>query len=119
MSQRSTLNQAASESYAVSTSRQTFAAAGHGPPSLRAATMLPGAHDIQIVDSTFSVVGGDIHNHHYQPERPRDIWAILRSIPNFRSVYQDMLSKATSGTGMWLVKGEKFGLWLEPNGDIK
>ncbi|KAH6903055.1 hypothetical protein BKA70DRAFT_1155716 [Coprinopsis sp. MPI-PUGE-AT-0042] len=30
-----------------------------------------------------------------------------------------MMSKATAGTGMWLVKGDKFRVWLEPNGDIK
>jgi hypothetical protein len=45
--------------------------------------------------------------------------AVLQSVPNFRRIYQDMLSKATAGTGVWLLKGDKFGLWLEPNGDIK
>jgi hypothetical protein len=30
-----------------------------------------------------------------------------------------MLSKATAGTRVWLLKGGKFRLWLEPNGDIK
>ncbi|KAH6880250.1 ankyrin repeat-containing domain protein [Coprinopsis sp. MPI-PUGE-AT-0042] len=29
------------------------------------------------------------------------------------------VSKAALGTGMWLVKGDEFRLWLEPNGDIK
>ncbi|KAH6902939.1 hypothetical protein BKA70DRAFT_1079825, partial [Coprinopsis sp. MPI-PUGE-AT-0042] len=38
---------------------------------------------------------------------------------NFRKIYLDMISKATPGTGMWLVKGDNFSLWLEPNGDIK
>ncbi|KAH6903022.1 hypothetical protein BKA70DRAFT_1155699, partial [Coprinopsis sp. MPI-PUGE-AT-0042] len=40
-------------------------------------------------------------------------------MPNFRKIYQDMLSKTTPGTGMWLVEGDKFRVWLEPNGDIK
>jgi hypothetical protein len=44
---------------------------------------------------------------------------LLQLIPNFRRIYQDMLSKATAGTGLWLLKGDKFRLWLEPNGDIK
>ncbi|KAH6916393.1 hypothetical protein BKA70DRAFT_1502416 [Coprinopsis sp. MPI-PUGE-AT-0042] len=91
-------------------------------PALRTAEMLPNARDLQIVDSTLTVVGRDVnHNHsvHYHYERPRDIWAILESIPNFRNIYHDMLSKATQGTGMWLVKGDKFRVWLEPNGDIK
>ncbi|KAH6916394.1 hypothetical protein BKA70DRAFT_1092729, partial [Coprinopsis sp. MPI-PUGE-AT-0042] len=85
--------------------------------------MLSNAHNLQIVGSTCTVIGRDVvHNHnnvHYHYERPRDIWAILQSIPNFRNIYYDMLSKATEGTGMWLVKGDKFRLWLEPNGDIK
>ncbi|KAH6906112.1 hypothetical protein BKA70DRAFT_453090 [Coprinopsis sp. MPI-PUGE-AT-0042] len=95
---------------------------GHGPPSLRTPEMFPNAHDLQIADSTFTAIGGDfVHNHnvHYHYERPRDIRAILDSIPNFRNIYHDMLSKATEGTGMWLVKGDKFRVWLEPNGDIK
>jgi hypothetical protein len=74
------------------------------------------------VDSTLSVVGGDVvHNHnlHYHSERPRDVWAMLQLVPNFRNVYHDMLSKATLGTGMWLLRGDRFQLWLEPNGDIK
>jgi hypothetical protein len=84
--------------------------------------MFPNARDLQIVDSNLTVVGGDVINHHinhHHYERPRDIWTILQSIPNFRSTYQDMLSKTTPGTGMWLVKGDKFRVWLEPNGDIK
>ncbi|KAH6889058.1 ankyrin repeat-containing domain protein [Coprinopsis sp. MPI-PUGE-AT-0042] len=83
--------------------------------------MFSNARDLQIVDSTNTVAGRDVvySNIHYHYERPRDIWAILQSIPNFRQIYHDMLSKATPGTGMWLVKGDKFRLWLEPNGDIK
>ncbi|KAH6887858.1 hypothetical protein BKA70DRAFT_1332666 [Coprinopsis sp. MPI-PUGE-AT-0042] len=44
---------------------------------------------------------------------------ILRAIPNFRKIHQDMLAKAAPGTGMWLLKSERFSLWLEPNGDLK
>ncbi|KAH6889038.1 hypothetical protein BKA70DRAFT_1163664, partial [Coprinopsis sp. MPI-PUGE-AT-0042] len=95
---------------------------GHGSSSLRTTAMFSNANDLKIVDSNLTVFGGDVvHNHniHYHYERPRDMWAILQSIPNFRQIYHDMLSKATLGTGMWLVKGDKFRLWLEPNGDIK
>ncbi|KAH6906766.1 hypothetical protein BKA70DRAFT_1150947, partial [Coprinopsis sp. MPI-PUGE-AT-0042] len=94
---------------------------GHRSHSLRKPEMFPNARDLQIADSAFTAIGGDVvHNNvHYHYERRRDIWAILESIPNFRSIYYDMLSKATVGTGMWLVKGDKFRLWLEPNGNIK
>ncbi|KAH6889026.1 hypothetical protein BKA70DRAFT_884392 [Coprinopsis sp. MPI-PUGE-AT-0042] len=100
---------------------QLPAGAGHGSPSLRMTQMLPNAQGVHIQDSTLTVVGGDVNNHsvHYHYERPRDVWAILQSIPNFRNIYHDMLSKATLGTGMWLVKGDKFRVWLEPNGNIK
>ncbi|KAH6889063.1 hypothetical protein BKA70DRAFT_885997 [Coprinopsis sp. MPI-PUGE-AT-0042] len=90
--------------------------------TLNTAQMFSNARDLQIVDSTLTVAGRDVvynNNIHYHHERTRDIWAILKSIPNFRQIYQDMLSKATLGTGMWLVKGDKFCLWIEPNGDIK
>ncbi|KAH6909928.1 hypothetical protein BKA70DRAFT_1148496, partial [Coprinopsis sp. MPI-PUGE-AT-0042] len=89
-------------------------------PSPRTTTMFQGARNLQFANSTFSVAGGDVvHNHYYNEERPKDIWASLQSIPNFRSIYQDMLSKVTPGTGMWLLEGDKFRLWLDPNGDIK
>jgi hypothetical protein len=84
--------------------------------------MFNGAHDLQIVNSNLTVVGGDIRNNshvHYHYERKRDIWAILQLVPNFRDIYQDMLEKMTPGTGMWLVEGDKFRVWLQPNGDIK
>ncbi|KAH6916346.1 hypothetical protein BKA70DRAFT_1216542 [Coprinopsis sp. MPI-PUGE-AT-0042] len=95
---------------------------GHGSPSLTTPEMFSNAHNLQFVDSTVTNVEGDVvhnHSHHHYSERPRDIRAILESIPNFRQIYHDMLSKATEGTGMWLVKGDKFRVWLEPNGDIK
>ncbi|KAH6916383.1 ankyrin repeat-containing domain protein [Coprinopsis sp. MPI-PUGE-AT-0042] len=92
-------------------------------PALRTTAMFSNTNDLKIVDSTLTVFGGDvnnhIHHHHHHHERSRDIWAILQSIPNFRNIYHDMLSKATLGTGMWLVKGDKFRIWLEANGDIK
>ncbi|KAH6887857.1 hypothetical protein BKA70DRAFT_71692 [Coprinopsis sp. MPI-PUGE-AT-0042] len=45
--------------------------------------------------------------------------SILQAIPNFCKIHQDMLAKATPGTGMWLLRGRRFSLWLEPNGDLK
>ncbi|KAH6889056.1 ankyrin repeat-containing domain protein [Coprinopsis sp. MPI-PUGE-AT-0042] len=110
-----------SRPFATGATRQNWGIGG-GSPSLRTAEMLPSARDLLMVDSALTVVGGDVvhdHSRHYHYDRPRDIWAILQSIPNFRQIYQDMLSKATEGTGMWLVKGDRFRLWLEPNGDIK
>lgn len=86
--------------------------------------MFVGASNLQITGSTLSVAGGDVvHNNsiHYHYGRPREssIWEVFESIPNFRRIYLDMLSKATLGTGVWLVKSDKFRVWLEPNGDLK
>jgi hypothetical protein len=90
-------------------------------PSPRTTTMFANAHGLQIADSHLTVAGGDVHNTNifYHYKRKRDIWVILQAVPNFRKIYQDMLEKATEGTGMWLIKGDKFRVWLEPNGDIK
>ncbi|KAH6889061.1 hypothetical protein BKA70DRAFT_1409263 [Coprinopsis sp. MPI-PUGE-AT-0042] len=109
-------------SFATGVTRQNGRGLEHGSPALRSTAMFSNANDLKIVGSNLTVVGGDVnHNHHvhYHYERQRDIWAILQSIPNFRNIYHYMLSKATRGTGMWLVKGKRFRLWLEPNGDIK
>ncbi|KAH6884376.1 hypothetical protein BKA70DRAFT_1084358, partial [Coprinopsis sp. MPI-PUGE-AT-0042] len=38
---------------------------------------------------------------------------------NLRAIHLDILSKATPGTGVWLLKTNKFILWLDPNGDLK
>jgi hypothetical protein len=85
--------------------------------------MFLGTQGVHIAGSSLSVAGRDIVNNlnsiHCHYDAPRDIWAILRSIPNFRKIYQDMLSLVTPDTGLWLVDGSKFRIWLEPNGDIK
>ncbi|KAH6902976.1 hypothetical protein BKA70DRAFT_608237 [Coprinopsis sp. MPI-PUGE-AT-0042] len=109
---------------AVGTRRQSYGVAEHGAGSPGTIAMFHSAHNLQIEGSTLSVAGRDvIHHHnqnvHYHYERPRDIWQVLQSIPNFRKIYQDMISRATEGTGMWLLEGDKFRVWLEPNGDIK
>ncbi|KAH6906769.1 hypothetical protein BKA70DRAFT_397981 [Coprinopsis sp. MPI-PUGE-AT-0042] len=121
---RSCPNRCPSTQHTMSPAVSQGGGVGHSSPSPRRPEMFPNAHNLQIADSTLTSIGGDVvhnHNHnvHYHYERPRDIWAILESIPNFRNIYHDMLSKATEGTGMWLVKGDKFRLWLEPNGDIR
>ncbi|KAH6870872.1 hypothetical protein BKA70DRAFT_1069663, partial [Coprinopsis sp. MPI-PUGE-AT-0042] len=38
---------------------------------------------------------------------------------NLRTIHLDILSKATPGTGVWLLKTDKFIIWLDPNGDLK
>jgi hypothetical protein len=84
--------------------------------------MFNDAHDLQMVNPNLTMAGRDIRNSshvHYHYERKRDLRAILQLVPNFRDIYYDMLEKITLGTGMWLINGDKFRVWLEPNGDIR
>ncbi|KAH6902784.1 hypothetical protein BKA70DRAFT_624877 [Coprinopsis sp. MPI-PUGE-AT-0042] len=117
------MSQHPTSNVAVGTRRQSYGVAEQGAGSLGTVTMFHSAQNLQIEGSnTFSVAGRDVvHNHnvHHHYERPRDLWGVLQSIPNFRKIYQDMISRATEGTGMWLLEGDKFRVWLEPNGDIK
>jgi c-di-GMP-binding flagellar brake protein YcgR len=81
--------------------------------------MFANANNPQFIGGTFNAMR-DVHNHYYGGnDSTTAISRILQAIPNFRKIYQDMLSKATDGTGMWLLKSERFRVWLEPNGDIK
>jgi hypothetical protein len=96
------------------------------PPSSGTTALFSNARDLQIADSTFTLTARDsyniVHNHnvHDQSKSLKEMLrAILKLVPNFRRIYQDMLSKATAGTGLWLLDSNTFRLWLEPNGDIK
>ncbi|KAH6902508.1 ankyrin repeat-containing domain protein [Coprinopsis sp. MPI-PUGE-AT-0042] len=87
--------------------------------SPRTTALVQGNSQVQINDGSISVIGGDSHTHIHYHDIKNDLKAILLAIPNFRKIHQDTLAKATLGTGVWLLRGEKFSLWLEPNGDLK
>ncbi|KAH6909867.1 ankyrin repeat-containing domain protein [Coprinopsis sp. MPI-PUGE-AT-0042] len=84
----------------------------------------PTVQHIQGVTSNqgdVNLAGRDFHVHkhyHSYPDRV-DITAILDGIRNLRKVHLDVLSKATDGTGVWLLRNEKFIIWLDPNGGLK
>ena len=84
------------------------------------ANILANAHNVQITGGALSIVQGDVHNYYQGSASSASvIWQALQAVPNFRKIYLDMVSKATEGTGIWILKHEKFRIWLEPNGDIK
>ncbi|KAH6887854.1 hypothetical protein BKA70DRAFT_1203319, partial [Coprinopsis sp. MPI-PUGE-AT-0042] len=85
----------------------------------RSTALIQGTSQAQFNDGNFTVVGGDNVTHIHNHGTIVTLESILRAIPNFRKIHQDMLAKATPGTGMWLLKGEVFSVWLEPNGDLK
>ena len=91
-------------------------------PAGEPAHLFPNAHSVQIMGGTFNAVQGGIHYHGGGSGSSRSeaaVWRALRAVPNFRKIYQDMLGKATEGTGMWLLKNGKFRVWLKANGNIK
>jgi hypothetical protein len=90
-----------------------------GQSATRVTALAQGSSQLKIDGGTFNIVGGDSHTHIHNHSAPVDLESYFRSIPNFRKIYQDTIAKATPGTGMWLLKNDKFMIWLEPNGDIK
>ena len=93
-----------------------------GQFSTLSASIISNTQNAQISGGVFSVIQGGTHYHiegNGQSGSESLVWKILQAAPNFRKIYQDMLSKATEGTGMWLLKNEKFRIWLEANGGIK
>ncbi|KAH6909814.1 hypothetical protein BKA70DRAFT_176867 [Coprinopsis sp. MPI-PUGE-AT-0042] len=85
------------------------------------APIMQQAHGVTTNNGDFNLAGRDLHVHkhyHSYPDRV-DITAILDGIRNLRKVHLDVLSKATEGTGVWLLRNEKFLIWLDPNGNLK
>jgi hypothetical protein len=71
----------------------------------------------------FVLAGGNVnishHTHNHHPERKLNIISVLRSVRNLRLIHLDVFSKATPGTGVWLLQTEHFILWLDLNGNLK
>jgi hypothetical protein len=70
----------------------------------------------------FVLAGGNVsisHQHNYHPEPKLNIVSVLRLVRNLRLIHLDVFSKATPGTGVWLLQTEHFILWLDLNGDLK
>jgi hypothetical protein len=89
------------------------------------AALISGVHSAQIYGGSFTVVASSsstaIQNtYNYGPQTVSEgILSILRSLslPNFRDIQLDTLSKATEGTCIWLTSGEMFLFWIA-NGRI-
>ena len=67
-----------------------------------------------------------INNYSYnygnpQQAEPRTInmAEVLALVSNLRQVHLEVLSKATPGTAVWILRTDYFLLWLDPNGDLK
>ena len=79
-------------------------------------------HGITVGKGNFVLAGGNINietHYHGQPQQVISIADVLRLVPNLRGIHLDVLSKATPGTALWIVKTDFFLLWLDPNGTLK
>jgi hypothetical protein len=68
------------------------------------------------------LAGGNVniqYYHLYNAANKLSIVSALRLVRNFRKIHLDVLSKATPGTGVWLLQTEKFLLWLDLDGNLK
>ena len=77
---------------------------------------------LTISNGNFTQAGGNvsIQNHFYGQTGPSiTISEILRRVPNMRKIHLDILSKATTGTGIWVLKTKKFTLWLDPSSGLR
>ncbi|KAH6909906.1 hypothetical protein BKA70DRAFT_1221560 [Coprinopsis sp. MPI-PUGE-AT-0042] len=82
----------------------------------------PHAHDITTHEGDVNFAARDVTVQKYYLGSfggSLDIFGVLDSIRNLRKIHLDILSKATRGTGVWLLKTKKFLIWLDPNGNIK
>ena len=90
-----------------------------GTPQPQGSSLLRGSSEVQINGGHYNVAGRDSHTHIHYHGATVDLKSPMSAIPNFRKIHQDTLAKATPNTGMWLLKGDTFSLWLEPNGDLR
>ncbi|KAH6902519.1 hypothetical protein BKA70DRAFT_1567667 [Coprinopsis sp. MPI-PUGE-AT-0042] len=89
-------------------------------PTASGSMLISGAHSVHVSGGTFTVAGPGntnttIHNHHYGPQiLSVDVLEILNSLslPNFRDIQQDTLSKATEGTCVWFTTSDIFLFWV-------
>ncbi|KAH6903965.1 hypothetical protein BKA70DRAFT_1512804 [Coprinopsis sp. MPI-PUGE-AT-0042] len=91
-------------------------------PTASGSALISGAHTVQIHRSSLTMIGRDnnttIHHHHnymYEPPAVQvNVLEILKSLslPNFRDIQQDTLSKATEGTCVWFTEGDMFLFWV-------
>ncbi|KAH6899219.1 hypothetical protein BKA70DRAFT_1198452, partial [Coprinopsis sp. MPI-PUGE-AT-0042] len=89
-------------------------------PTVSGSALISGVHSARILGGTFNVAGSSstattIHNYYGRSAVPVDVLDILNSLslPNFRDIQLDTLSKATEGTCIWFTTGEVFLFWIQ------
>ena len=104
--------------------------AGNGALALRTSlhdpTLVPTvqqAHGIALEQgSSFVLAGGNVkvdNHYHGLPPQTITVVEVLRLVPNLRRIHLDVLSKATPGTAIWILKTDYFLLWVDVNGGLK
>ncbi|KAH6903931.1 hypothetical protein BKA70DRAFT_1154855 [Coprinopsis sp. MPI-PUGE-AT-0042] len=87
-------------------------------PTASGPSLISGVQSAHIHDGTFTVTTHNqttVYNYNYGPSSdPSKVLQILRSLslPNFRDIQLDTLSKATEGTCLWFARGDMFLFWI-------
>ena len=79
-------------------------------------------HGVTTNQGNVVLAGGNVNLHthyHGQAQQTVNIVEVLRLVPNLRGIHLDILSKATPGTAIWILKTDYFLLWLDSNGILK
>ncbi|KAH6903943.1 hypothetical protein BKA70DRAFT_1193996 [Coprinopsis sp. MPI-PUGE-AT-0042] len=118
-------NRSPSPSQGVATKRGRWQTEVATPPSECSPTasgsaLISGVQNACIYGGTFTIAHPEntnttINNYNNEPPPVRiDVLEILNSLslPNFRDMQLDTLSKATAGTCLWFTAGEMFLFWI-------
>ncbi|KAH6899505.1 hypothetical protein BKA70DRAFT_1406331, partial [Coprinopsis sp. MPI-PUGE-AT-0042] len=99
---------------------QVLRAAADGQLASTPATIQQ-AYGVTTNHGDVNLAGRDVnvHKHYHSYPDKVDITAVLGAIRNLRTIHLDIISKATPGTGVWLLKNHHFRIWLDSNGDLK
>ncbi|KAH6902525.1 hypothetical protein BKA70DRAFT_1434840 [Coprinopsis sp. MPI-PUGE-AT-0042] len=88
-------------------------------PTASGSALISGVQSVYISGGTFTIAHPGSTNtiNSYSDERPPvqiDVLEILNllSLPNFRDIQLDTLSKATAGTCLWFTSGDMFLFWI-------
>ncbi|KAH6907397.1 hypothetical protein BKA70DRAFT_1563297, partial [Coprinopsis sp. MPI-PUGE-AT-0042] len=94
-----------------------------GPSADLPLPIMPQVHGATANNGDVNIAGRDVnvnvHNHYNSYPDKVDIGAVLGAIRNLRTIHQDIISKATPGTGVWLFKTNEFLIWVDLDGDLK
>lgn len=74
---------------------------------------------VQVIGGNLTIATGNVHHHEYYIMAEASVPSVLDHVSNFRGIQITTLGKATPGTGIWLLRWDKFILWLDLDGWLR